>query len=164
MGARRYGISLRVFHSIAHEWYVELNTRREIPYLQATMYYFVYHINTIALYWEEKPTSLMNKNKGIDNPRITIVECVGFDSCEGKMLWIIIIKKKNNGRNFQFTKFSFIDFFLTNRRSLSGKRPNRPIANLPVVDFHSQPRNANIKATEYVTFGFSFSILVFFPF
>ena len=29
---------------------VELNTRREIPYLQATTYYFVYHINTIALY------------------------------------------------------------------------------------------------------------------
>ena len=27
------------------------------------MYYFVYHINTIALYWEEKPTSLMNENK-----------------------------------------------------------------------------------------------------
>ena len=41
---------------------VELNTKREIPYLQATMYYFVYHINIIALYREEKPTSVMNKN------------------------------------------------------------------------------------------------------
>ena len=29
---------------------VVLNTRREISYLQATMYYFVYHINIIALY------------------------------------------------------------------------------------------------------------------
>ena len=28
-----------------------------------------------------------------------------------------------NGRNFQVTKFSFIDFFLTGRRNLSGKRP-----------------------------------------
>ena len=28
----------------------------------------------------------------------------------------------------------------------------------------SAERNANNKATEYVTFGFSFSILVFFPF
>jgi len=27
---------------------IELNTRREIPYLQATMYYFVYYINTKA--------------------------------------------------------------------------------------------------------------------
>ena len=61
----------------ANEWNVELNTRREISYLQATMYYFVYQINTIALYWQEKPTSLMNENKWVDNPRITIVECVG---------------------------------------------------------------------------------------
>ena len=66
--------------SAANKWDVELNTRREIPYLQAAMYYFVYHINTIALYWEEKPTSLINENKRIDNPRITIVECVGANS------------------------------------------------------------------------------------
>ena len=78
MGARGYGISPRVFNSIAHEWDVQLNTRREIPYLQATMYYFVYHINTIALYWEEKPTSLMNENRWIDNP--WIVEYVGANS------------------------------------------------------------------------------------
>ena len=32
------------------------------------------------------------------------------------------VYKSKNGRNFQFTKFSFIDFFLTDRRSLSGKR------------------------------------------
>ena len=50
MGARRYGISLRVFNSVAHERDVELNTRRQIPYLQATMYDFDYHINTKALY------------------------------------------------------------------------------------------------------------------
>ena len=31
MGARRYGISLRVFNSISHEWDVEFYTRREIP-------------------------------------------------------------------------------------------------------------------------------------
>ena len=36
--------------STANEWDVELNTRREIPYLRAPMYHFVYHINTIALY------------------------------------------------------------------------------------------------------------------
>ena len=38
--------------------------------------------------------------------------------------------------------------------------------NLPVVDFHSQPReiSAITKVTEYVTFGFSFRILFFFPF
>ena len=38
--------------------------------------------------------------------------------------------------------------------------------NLPVVDFHSKlhERNANTKAVEYVTFGFSFGLLVFFAF
>ena len=42
---------------------------------------------------------------------------------------------------------------------------NRPVANLPVVDFHSQPREMLApKATEYVTFSFSFGILVSFPF
>ena len=45
------------------EFFFELNTRRETPYLQAIMYYFVYHINTIALYGEEKPNLLMNENK-----------------------------------------------------------------------------------------------------
>ena len=59
---------------------IELNTGREIPYLQTTMYYIVYHINTIAPYWEEKPVSIMNENKRIDNPRMTIVKCVGADS------------------------------------------------------------------------------------
>ena len=39
MGSCRYGVSLQVFN-------VELNTRREILYLQATMYYFVYCVNT----------------------------------------------------------------------------------------------------------------------
>ena len=66
--------------SAANEWDVELNTRRGIPYLQATVYYFVYHKTTIAPYWEEKPTSLMNENKWINNPQITVVECVGANS------------------------------------------------------------------------------------
>ena len=38
--------------SAANELDVALNTRREIPYLQLIMYYFVYHINPRALYWQ----------------------------------------------------------------------------------------------------------------
>ena len=73
--------------------------------------------------------------------------------------------KNNDGRNFQFTKFSFIDFVLTNRRSLSGKRPKWASDKSSSCRFSfSAERNANTKATENVTFGFSFSILVFFPF
>ena len=45
--------------------------------------------------------------------------------------------KNNNGRNSQFTKLSFIDFVLTDRRSILGQ--NRLLTNLPDVDFHSQP-------------------------
>ena len=68
---------------------VELITRREISYLQATVYYFViiimyyfvilfvYHINTRALYCQEKSTLLKNENKRIGNLRKKIVECVG---------------------------------------------------------------------------------------
>ena len=62
------------------EWDVALNIRRKISYLQGTVYYFVYHINTIALYWEEKPTSLKYENKWINNPQITITECIGANS------------------------------------------------------------------------------------
>ena len=73
--------------------------------------------------------------------------------------------KINNGRNFQFTKFSFIDFVLTDRRSLLGKRPKSVSGKSSSCRFSfSAERNANTKATEYVTFGFSFSILVFFLF
>ena len=73
--------------------------------------------------------------------------------------------KNNNGRNFQFTKFSFIDFVLTDRRSLSGKRPKSVSDKFSSGRFSfSAERNSNAKATEYATFGFSFSVLVFFPF
>ena len=48
--------------------------------------------------------------------------------------------KNNYGRNFQFEKFSFIDFVLIDKWNLLGKRPNRPIANLSFADLHSQPR------------------------
>ena len=73
--------------------------------------------------------------------------------------------KINNGRNFQFTKFSFIDFVLTDRRSFSGKRPKSASGKSSSCQFwFSAERNGNTKAIEYVTFGFSFSILVFLPF
>ena len=41
--ALRYGISRRVFNW----WDIQCNTRREIPYLQTTMFYFVYYVNIL---------------------------------------------------------------------------------------------------------------------
>ena len=55
MGASRYGISLRVFNRV----------RCRVKHSNT----IVEHLNTIALYWQEKPTSLMNENKRIDNPQ-----------------------------------------------------------------------------------------------
>ena len=67
--------------------------------------------------------------------------------------------KIDNGHNFQFTKFSFIDFVLTDRRRLSGKQPKSASGKSSSCRFlFSAERNANTKVTEYVTFGFFFNI------
>ena len=127
--------------SAVNEWDVESNTRTDIPSLQATMYYFVYYIHTIALYRQEKPIILKTKNKGIDNSRMKITQWVGAKAQDGKMLWIMI------------TEFSFIESVLTDRRKILDKRKNWPVTNLPGCRFSFSPaRNAIIKATEYVTF------------
>ena len=137
MGARRYGISLREFNSVAHEWDVELNTRREISYLQVTRYYFVYHVNTIAFYWQEKSTLLMNENKRIDNPRIQIVKSVGalkMRTC------VESLQKQTMGLIFNIQNFQLLNWSLPTEEIIQVPDQNRPVANLPVVDFRFQPR------------------------
>ena len=137
MGARRYGISLREFNSIAHKWDVELNTRREISYLQVTRYYFVYHVNTIAFYWQEKSTLLMNENKRIDNPRIQIVKSVGalkMRTC------VESLQKQTMGLIFNIQNFQLLNWSLPTEEIIQVTGQNRPVANLPVVNFRSQPR------------------------
>ena len=137
MGARRYGISLREFNSVAHEWDVELNTRREISYLQVTRYDFVYHVNTIAFYWQEKSTLLMNENKRIDNPRIQIVKCVGalkMKTC------VESLQKQTMGLIFNIQNFQLLNWSLPTEEIIQVTGQNRPVANLPVVNFRSQPR------------------------
>ena len=69
-----------------------------------------------------------------------------------------MITKNHNGHNFQFTKFLFIDFVLTDR-SLSGKQPKSASGKSSSCWFSfSAERNANTKVTEYVTLGFFFDI------
>ena len=75
--------------------------------------------------------------------------------------------KNSCGHNFSFTKFSFIDFVLIDRRNLSGKRPHRRIANLPVADFRSQPREMlllkplNTKVSVFLfVYWFSFPFII----
>ena len=146
----------------ANERDFELNTRRKIPYLQATVFYFVYNINTIALYLEEKPTSLMNENKWLDNPRITIVQCVGANSSDGKMRWLLITKT-TMVVNFNLQNSHWLT--CPYRRNLSGKLQKLASGKSSScwLSFSAE-RNGNIKATKCVTFSFFLSILVSFPF
>ena len=67
--------------------------------------------------------------------------------------------RNNNGRNSQFTRFSFIDFidediFQVNGKSSYGKSSGYQLS-------FSAARNATTKATECVTFGFWFSYVGF---
>ena len=63
--------------------------------------------------------------------------------------------KNNNGRNFQFTIFSFIDFVLMDREVFQVNGQNRPVANLPVVDFQARemltPRPLNTKLSVFLS-------------
>ena len=45
---------------------------------------------------------------------------------------------------FQFTKFSFIDFVLTDRKNMQVNGQNWPVGNLPVVIFCSQPQEMSL--------------------
>ena len=147
----RYGISLRVFNSIG-----------EIPYLQATTYYFD-HINTIALYWEEKPTSLMHENKLPDNPQITIIECVGAHPEDGKMHWIVITKTTMVVIfNLQNSHLLTLSILTKEVFQLNGQ--NRPMANLAIVDFHSQPRKCQHQSHWLRNFRFLFEYWFSSPF
>ena len=86
--------------------------------------------------WQEKPTSLMEKIK-----ESTIAQCVGAKAEDEKMRRIMITKATMSMISW-LTKFSLIDLinfsFPTKVFQVNGK--NRPVANLSVVDFHSQPR------------------------
>ena len=53
---------------------------------------------TIALYWQENSTLVINEIKRIDNPRIKIVKCVGAKAQDEKN--VLNHYKKNNVRSF----------------------------------------------------------------
>ena len=85
----------------------------------------------------------MNENKRIDNPRITAKK-----------------KKQTMGLIFNIQDSELLNWSLPTEEIIQVPGQNRPVANLPAA----AARNAITKATKYVIFGFSFRILVFFPF
>ena len=76
----------------------------------------------------------MNESKRIDNPRVKIVKCVGAKTRDEKSV-----------ERLQKQTMSVI-FNTQNSQVLTWSLPtkvysqNRPVANLQVVDFRSQPR------------------------
>ena len=91
---------------------IELNTRSEIPYLEANMYYFVFHINTIALNRREKSTFSTNENKRINNPRTKLVKCVGDKAQYEKKKKIAESLQNNSGRIFNIQNCQLLTFSL----------------------------------------------------
>ena len=79
------------------------------------------------------------------------MKCVGALAQDEKMRRNTTQTQKN-GRNFQYTKFSVIDLVLIDRRTLSGTQWQISSCRFSF----SVARNAITKATEYITFGFSF--------
>ena len=73
----------------------------------------------------------------------SVVQSVGTKAQDGKMGWIMITKT-TMGVIFQFTKFSFIDFVLTDRKNLQVNGQNWPVGNLPVIIFCSQPQEMSL--------------------
>ena len=76
--------------------------------------FFVYDINTTALYWQEKSTFLMNENKRINNPWIRVVKCVdalkmktSVESLQKQTVGLIFNTKKKN---------TVIELVLTDRK------------------------------------------------
>ena len=118
------------------EFLFDLNTRREISYLQATMYNFVYRINTLVFYWQEKSSLSMNENKRIDNPRVQ-KKRRRSGSIE-KMRWNT--KKKTMSVMLKTQNSQVLGQYLPEKEIFQVRDQTRPVANLPVVDFRSQPR------------------------
>ena len=98
---------------------------------------YIYILNSPLL--TKKSTWLMNENKRIDNSRLKIVKCVGGKAQDEKLRWNTT--KTNNGRN------------ILSKKSACGKSSSCRF-------LFSAKRNA----IEYVAFGFSFRVWVFFPF
>ena len=76
--------------------------------------FFVYDINTTALYWQEKSTFLMNENKRINNPWIRVLKCVdtlkmktSVESLQKQTVGLIFNTKK---------KITVIELVLTDRK------------------------------------------------
>ena len=81
----------------------------------------------------------MNENKRIENPRIKILKCVGALKMKTR---VESLKKNNNNNNepiFNVKNFQFLNWFLPTEEIFQAHGLNRPVVNLLVFYFRSQP-------------------------
>ena len=105
--------------------------------------FFVYHINTKALYWQEKSPLLMNENKRIDNPWIRVVKCV--DALKMKTC-LEGLQKQTVGLISNIKKFTVIEF-CPYRQKKSFRY--RTVANLPTFDFRLHQNRRQVTSFPY---------------
>ena len=106
----------------------------------------------------------MNENKWIDSPRITIVQCVDANIKLSRWKCALNLDYENyNERNCQCSKFSFIDFVLTDRKSLSGKQSKSAMASGKSSRCRFSFLAARIRNFRIRNFRFSFSFNGFLP-
>ena len=108
--------------------------------------FFVYHINTTALFWQEKSTFLMNENKRINNPWIRVVKCVdalkmktSVESPQKQTVGLIFNKKNKK-------KSQLLNWSLPTEKNLSG---TRAVTNLPAVDFRLRQNRREVASFLY---------------
>ena len=106
----------------------------------------------------------MNENKWIDSPRITIVQCLDANIKLSRWKCVLNLNYENyNERNCQGSKFSFIDFVLTDRKSLSGKQSKSAMASGKSSRCRFSFLAARIRNFRIRNFRFSFSFNGFLP-
>ena len=139
------------------------------PILKSLMVPVIWLALIDAIYSRVAPFFALNRIFFPANEVATLKKKTNWQSSESALALTLSMEKcveswlkNNNGRNFQFTRFTFIDFVLTDRRSLSDTRLKSASGKSSSCRFSfSAERNANTKATECATF---FSLLVFFLF
>ena len=106
----------------------------------------------------------MNENKRINHPQIKVVKCIGTEAQDRKMCWNFL--KTNNGNNFQNKKILsyWLGIFTGRRKHFRYMAKSACDKSSSCQFLFSAARDAITKATEYITFSFSFYNLVFFPF
>ena len=76
----------------------------------------------------------MNESKRIDNPRLQIAKCVG--SLEMKTC-VESLQKQTMGLIFNKQNSQLLNYSLSTEEIIQVNGQNRPVANLPEIDFRS---------------------------